>query len=96
MGEMEIKGSGSYFSDFGGRRCLAHPQALEGRVLDASAAHSSLVMFFFAAVGHPGPCRRPWCALVCVGVRSFCQLLSWSSFFLLARHEPHASHSLMH
>ena len=84
MGEMEIKGSGSYFSDFGGRRCLAHPQALEGRVLDASAAHSSLVMFFsplWATRARVGALGVRWCALVYVlsascflGLRSFCSL----------------------
>ena len=57
MGEMEIKGSGSYFSDFGGRRCLAHPQALEGRVLDASAAHCYVFFFlsFFPPLWATGP-----------------------------------------
>ena len=82
MGEMEIKGS--YFSDFGRRRCLAHPQALEGRVLDASAAHSSLVMFFsplWATRARVGALGVRWCALVYVlsascflGLRSFCSL----------------------
>ena len=82
MGEMEIKGS--YFCDFGRRRCLAHPQALEGRVLDASAAHSSLVMFFsplWATRARVGALGVRWCALVYVlsascflGLRSFCSL----------------------